>query len=86
MDLASEVAWRREVKSAAPEIFKAGAIDGVDVGLRDVVGPDFELRKLGEVRAEDRADGAAANDANFHERPALPALLDERDGRFSEPL
>src|SRR5579862_6042761 len=63
--------------------FQAGAIDGVDVSLGDVVGPDFEFRKFGEVCAEDRADGATADDANFH---AWPALLDDFGGRFSEPL
>ena len=41
--------------------------DGFNVIFPDVVGPDFGLAFLGEVRGEDATDCAASDDANFQQ-------------------
>src|SRR5450631_2510978 len=48
--------------------------NGFDVIFPDVVGPDFCLAFLGEVRGEDAADSAATDDANF-QQIAVPTFL-----------
>ena len=42
-------------------------VDRVDVLARRVVGPDLDVVELREIRGEERADRAAADDADSHE-------------------
>ena len=44
------------------------AVDRVDMRLVEVVGPDLDVVEAGEVRGEERADRAAADDADPHAR------------------
>src|SRR5262249_52841125 len=47
---------------------QAARLNGGDVLLPDVVGPDFGFTRLRQMRGEDAADGPTTNDADSHSR------------------
>jgi hypothetical protein len=58
--------------------------DGFDVIFPDVVGPDFGLALLGEVRGEEAADCAATDDTDLQQARTPNSEIYEVRGRIAE--
>src|SRR6185295_4669642 len=64
---------RREASEdvAGPGETETLRVDRVDVGLRDVVGPDLDVVELREIGREQRADRTASHHADPHRAPTV---------------
>ena len=82
----------------ADDVARAGqaqpvAVDRVDVVAREVVGPDLDVVERAEIGREQRADGAAADDADLHsheaslrlDQPVQGGVQRDRDAERGRP-